>query len=118
MNKVIRVGELELDEDEVRRELLADAKTRPVRHLLQIDAYQHVTPSDDPTLVADEDGDCLQVIERLELRRFDGVRVQVPIGHDRSDAARVLRKIAAWLETSLVVDDVEANVENAPDDEV
>ena len=106
MRKQIRVGEFELPESEVRRELLAEARTKPVQHLLQLDMHQGVHPENDEALTPDADGDCLVISERLELRRFAGVRVQLPVLYDRAAAARALHKVAAWLESGIDVDDM------------
>ena len=77
MKSVIRVDEFALPEAEIRQELLAEAQQKPVQHLLQVDVWQHVAPENDLAVIPDDDGDCLTITERLELRRFEGVRVQV-----------------------------------------
>jgi len=105
MKKRIRVDEFELPEAEIRDEILAEAKGKPVQHILQVDVFQHVTPENELGLLPDADGDCLAVSERLELRRFNGVRVHVPIDHDRADVVRALRKVADWFEASVDFDE-------------
>ncbi len=107
MANMIRVKEFELPEREVRQELLAEDRKKPVQYLLQLDVYQHSAPGGDPGLTPDEDGDCLVVSERLALRRFAGVRVHVPVDYDRASAARALRKAARWLEEGAEPDPVE-----------
>ncbi len=105
MKKRIRVDEFELPEAEIRDEILTEAKGKPVQHVLQVDVFQHVAPENELGLLPDADGDCLAVSERLELRRFNGVRVHVPIDHDRADVVRALRKVAGWFEASVDFDE-------------
>ena len=49
----------------------------------------------------DEDGDCINCEEKLELRNTgdDTVRIQVPVGIKPCEAVRVLRKVADWIES-------------------
>jgi hypothetical protein len=105
MKNVIRVDEFALPEAEIRQELLAEAQQKPVQHLLQVDVWQHVAPENDLALIPDAEGDCLTITERLELRRFEGVRVQVPIDYDRAAVVRALRKVAAWFEAGVDLDE-------------
>src|SRR5919202_5933676 len=101
MKDLIRVDEFALPEAEIRQELLAEAQQKPVQHLLQVDVWQHVAPENDLAVIPDDDGDCLTITERLELRQFEGVRIQVPIDYDRAAVVRALRKVAAWFEASV-----------------
>ena len=85
----------EPNEDERRADLLADAARKPVRHLMQFDVFQS---NFDDIVRPDEDGDCLFWSHTYELRRSDIVRVQFPVGYDRDNAVRALRKIADFIE--------------------
>jgi hypothetical protein len=84
----------EPNEDERRADLLADAARKPVRHLMQFDVFQS---NFDDIVRPDEDGDCLFWRDTYELRRSDIVRVQFPVGYDRDNAVRALRKIADFI---------------------
>ena len=79
-----------------REELLVDAATKPIMHMVQFDVIQHAVS--DSVLHADEDGDALLSSRRDDLARFTGVRVRFPTGYDRADALRALQKVILWLE--------------------
>ncbi len=110
MKSVIRVDEFALPEAEIRQELLAEAQQKPVQHLLQVDVVQHCAPENDLALIADAEGDCLTITERLALRRFEGVRVQVPVDYDRAAVVQALRKVAAWFEAGVEIEEDDAAI--------
>jgi hypothetical protein len=110
MKNVIRVDEFALSEEEIRQELLAEAQQKPIQHLLQVDVVQHCDPDNGLALIPDDDGACLTITERLALRRFEGVRVQVPVDYDRAAVVRALRKVAAWFEAGVDRDEDDAGL--------
>src|SRR5919202_1058183 len=110
MKNVIRVDEFVLSEEEIRQELLAEAQQKPILHLLQVDVVQHCDPENGRAPILDDDGDCLTITERLALRRFEGVRVQVPVDYDRAAIVRALRKVAAWFEAGVELEEDDAAI--------
>ena len=110
MKNVIRVDEFVLSEEEIRQELLAEAQQKPIQHLLQVDVVQHCDPENGIALIPDDDGDCLTITERLALRRFEGVRVQVPVDYDRAAVVQALRKVAAWFEAGVELEEDDAAI--------
>jgi hypothetical protein len=95
----------------IRRKLLREYDRKPFREVFQLDglitrdgkAGDNYGSSGTP----DEDGDCINCEKKLELRNTDTVRVSVPLGVTRSEAARLLRKMAQWIESRREVLDPE-----------
>lgn len=91
--------------EQIRLELLRQYNQKPIRDLFQLDALitrqteAGITHGSSGT--TDEDGDCINCERKLELRNTgaDTVRIQVPVGVQRLEAARVLRKAAEWIES-------------------
>lgn len=80
--------------------LLLDYARKQPRDYLQLDGFGGVHPDDD-VLQADGDGDSLTSSWQTELRHGPPeVRVQILADTIREDAARLLRKLLEWLETS------------------
>jgi hypothetical protein len=79
-------------------ELLRGYESKPVTHCHEIDALEGVEPGD-AFIVPDEDGDALLKGDTYELMRLhDGVRVLVSDAASAESAARLLRKVADWVE--------------------
>ncbi len=81
-----------------RARRLAAYATKPLQTLVQVDVWQHGAPGD-PSVVPDEDGDCLLSSITNDFRNFDGVRVQFPPGRSREDIIRALDKVMHWIES-------------------
>jgi hypothetical protein len=90
--------------EQIRLELLQNYNRKPLRDLFQLDALITRNPEAGVNYgssgTTDEDGDCINCERKLELRSTgaDTVRLQVPVGVTRAEAARVLRKAAEWIE--------------------
>jgi hypothetical protein len=91
--------------EQIRRELLKQCERKPLRDVLQFDAFitrEAVAGVNHGSCgTTDTDGDCLNCERKLELRNTgaDTVRIQVPVGITRAEASRVLRKAAEWIES-------------------
>jgi len=89
----------------MRAALVESYKSKPLRDLFQIDALITGEPvagiKHSSFGTSDEDGDCINCTRKLELRSsgMQMVRIQVPVGITRAEAARVLRKTADWIES-------------------
>lgn len=88
-----------------RRKLLKEYGRKPFRELFQLDALITRQPeagvNHGSSGTTDRDGDCINCEKKRELRNTgpDTVRIQVPVGITRLEAARVLRKTAKWIES-------------------
>lgn len=73
----------------VRGQLIAEARLKPIIAVCQIDVG-----------TTEDDGDCVNCERKLELGTIgkETVRIQFPIGVNPSEAVRVLRKTADWIE--------------------
>jgi hypothetical protein len=92
-----------LTEDDRRWRLLRHYHNRPVTEYAQFDA-QH-QPGGDGLAVDDEDGDIVYATTSAELWHGYPVRVHIKRGVDTETAARLLRKIAAWIENGALPGD-------------
>lgn len=79
----------------VRRESKADlllaASQKPVRYVLQFDAFPELADS-----VSDFEGDAMYAGARAELRNTEGLRIQIPVGMTQADALRCIDKLRDW----------------------
>lgn len=96
----------ETSDIEQRKSALAQTyRRKPLRDLFQIDALITREPvagvKYSSSGTSDEDGDCINCERKHELRNTgnDTLRIQVPVGIKRAEAARVLRKVANWIES-------------------
>lgn len=90
-----------MDQDEHRDELLKHYSERDPKHFIQIDAYcaGHFEPEPDYIMAPDAAGDCLTSQETFELMHgAGGARVLIDPLIPPGDIARLLRKVASWID--------------------
>ncbi|MCL5998306.1 MAG: hypothetical protein M1546_19970 [Chloroflexi bacterium] len=81
--------------DDRKARLLADAATKPVRPLAQLDGWPRAW---DDAMESDKDGDCFDATTTDELRNSACVRLQYPQDMPMEDVVRVVRKMLHQLE--------------------
>jgi hypothetical protein len=93
------------DLEAVRARLVDEAQRKPLLALFQFDALITGEPEAGHYCgsfgTTDEDGDCVNCELKHELRNTanDVVRIQIPLGVTPSEAVRVLRKTAGWIQS-------------------
>lgn len=99
----------------VRRESKADlllaASQKPVRYVLQFDAFPELADS-----VSDFEGDAAYAGACAELRNTEGLRIQIPLGMTQADALRCIDKLRDWAASAPELFNVE--IEPEPESEV
>ena len=85
------------------RSIFADKLSHYTRRdpkcFLQLDGF-HVTHEGDDVMRPDEDGDCLNATQTIELMCGATVRVLIPGDTDHRGAIRQLKKLAKWLKNN------------------